>query len=379
MLTNVIAYLHTSFAYQSAAMQLMVGQANFDAQQLHLRETLPITVPANTNTWNVASPPDGIAGGFSTSNYIYRFAAGELATIQRKPHPRGTAADAEEFKPSLIDTNSAYELAKQWLAGMSVDVATLEKFPHHVESMAARLPVAARFPRSAEGTNRAPEHAAPAARQSPGNPPIFRVSWGGRSPVKSAVSSPVQITVEILGSTKQCIGLRIQNPDLLKTPPLQVANADKLLGVPPAPQHYVQELFGGASAFETVARPDRVSAWLLHTDEAGNSSARTPAVALDAGTSAQFSSALTDFNSYSWLEERGGVPGYQAVVRFTKGADNVDFMLSFDSDHLVVTHNQYSAEKDFDAAHTALVRAIKSVFPKDEIVSKFSQLPSQPN
>ncbi len=51
MMTNVIAYLHTTFAYQSAVMQLAVGQANFDAQVLHLRETLPIVVPANTNVW----------------------------------------------------------------------------------------------------------------------------------------------------------------------------------------------------------------------------------------------------------------------------------------------------------------------------------------
>ena len=77
MLTNIIAYLHTTLAYQSAAMQLMVGQANFDAQQLHLQETLPITVPANTNEWHLAMPPDCVTGTLTTPNYFYRFNAGK--------------------------------------------------------------------------------------------------------------------------------------------------------------------------------------------------------------------------------------------------------------------------------------------------------------
>ena len=82
MMTNVIAYLHTTFAYQSAAMHLMVGQANFDAQQLHLKEPLPIVVSANTNDWRVAMPPDGVTGLLVTSNYFYKFSAGRLVSIQ---------------------------------------------------------------------------------------------------------------------------------------------------------------------------------------------------------------------------------------------------------------------------------------------------------
>lgn len=399
MMTNVIAYLHTTFAYQSAAMQLMVGQANFDAQQLHLRETLPITAPANTNAWIVAAPPDGVAGGFATSNYIYRFLAGKLAAIYWKPHPRGTAADAAETQASLIDTNGAYELARQWLSGLSVDVTALEsKYPHHVADLAARPPIARRPVLGA--TNRAPGRAVAAARRASITPPVFRVTWGGRSGRAAAASTPVQVTVEVLGSTKQCIGLRVQNPDLLKAPPLQLTNQDKLLGTPPPPQHFVEEFFGGPAAYGIVARPDRVAAWLVlsradqmdsKSEDCGGCAAeflgmtdqpdrinRTPAVAVDVNTAALLSRTLTDFNSYSWLGENGCRPDYQARLLFTKGADTVQFLLSFECDHLLVSHNGRVAEKDCDGAHAALVGAIKAIFPHDGVIKNLSLSPSQP-
>ena len=37
MMTNVMAMLHTTAAYQAAALQLMVGEANFDAKHFDLK------------------------------------------------------------------------------------------------------------------------------------------------------------------------------------------------------------------------------------------------------------------------------------------------------------------------------------------------------
>src|ERR1039457_4754566 len=150
MMTNVIAYLHTTFAYQSAAMQLMVGQANFAAQQLHLQETLPIVAPADTNTWNVAMPPDGVTGGFATADNIYLFNAGRLARIQQKPRPHGSSTAAADSRPSLIDSDGAYQLATQWLSAISVDVAALDsRYPHTIFQTVSRqapVPIASASP-----------------------------------------------------------------------------------------------------------------------------------------------------------------------------------------------------------------------------------------
>ena len=378
-MTNVITYLHTTFAYQSAAMQLMVGQANFDAQQLQLREPLPIVAPADTNKWNIAMPPDGVTGTLTTSNYIYRFTAGRLLSIQIKSMPHGAA----ELQPSLIDTNGAYQLARQRLEALSVDVSALEsKCPHFVKS-ATDTPVRlyrghslviGSAPKRHEGTNNAIRVGSP----TPSRLPVFRVSWGGLGQRPSSSQTPLQVSMEILGSTKQCLGLSIANPELLKTPPLQVTNTAALLGPLPPPEHFVEEFLGGKTAYDTVARPDHVLVWLLGgpPGDLESKTNRTSAIAVDATTAAAFSRAFTDFNSYSWLEEKGCQPNYGVTVRFTKGTEIVNVAWCYECDHMQVTHNGQSADKDCAAARFTLVRAVQSVFPKDEHIKDLSQLSS---
>ncbi|HEX4349135.1 MAG TPA: hypothetical protein VH251_02045, partial [Verrucomicrobiae bacterium] len=271
MLTNVIAYLHTTLAYQSAVMQLIVGQANFDAQQLHLRETLPIVIPADTNQWSVAMPPYGVTGTLTTSNYVYRFVAGKLASIQMKGLPRGDA----ETQVSLIDTNGAHQLAQQWLTALSVDVPALEsKYPPAIQSASA-MSAAPRRPNNgghrANGTNdigvarrSSPANEATRDRAARNTRPLFYVNWGRtRGTHLAASSSSAQISMEILGSTRECLNLSIFNPALLKASPLQVANAAALLGPPPSPQQLVENFLGGKTAYNTVAQPERVLVWLV--------------------------------------------------------------------------------------------------------------------
>src|ERR1035437_1098237 len=250
-MTNIIAYLHTTLAYQSAAMHLMVGQADFEARQLHLTEPLPIVAPASTNNWTVAMPPDGVTGRLATTNYFYQFQAGKLFSIIKRPLGRGAIPNPAESQPSLIDTNDAYQLATQWLAAISVDVPALEsKYAHSVMQFGARTQ-GIRNRSSASATNNLKS-------------PVFRVTWGGphgRQPGSNRTDTP--ITMEILGSTKQCTGLRIQNLEFLKSPPLLVTNAAALLGTPPPPQHFVEEFLGGKAAYAAVAQPDKVTAWLF--------------------------------------------------------------------------------------------------------------------
>ena len=107
-----------------------------------------------------------------------------------------------------------------------------------------------------------------------------------RSPQAAANGLAMQASVEILGSTKQCLGLRIQNPELLRAPPLQVTNAAALLGTPPPPQHFVEEFLGGPAAYAAVAQPDTVTAWLLTStpDDPDSKTNRTPAVAVNAAS-----------------------------------------------------------------------------------------------
>jgi len=355
MLTNVIAYLHTTLAYQSAAMQLMAGQANLAAQQLHLNEPVPIVVPANTNDWRLAMPPDGVTGILTTSNNIYRFSAGKLLSVQRKVQRHGTA-EATAPSASLIDTNGAYQLARQYLAAISVDVPALEnQYPHTITQLGARPPVR----RRSNATNTVPAHAdAPAAA------PTFRISWGGaENSAHAAPGNKTQVIMDILGSTKQCTGLRIENPDWLKTPPLRVTNAAALLGTPPPPQHFVEQFLGGRAAYETVAKPDRVVASLLKAqgDDPNNKTESVPVMA-NPGTAALLSQTLTDFNSYDWLTDKCGLPDYGVRLRFAKGADTVEILWAADCDHLQATFNGVAAEKRLRSRPREIGSGIQSHF-----------------
>jgi hypothetical protein len=381
MMTNVIAYLHTTFAYQSAVMQLIVGQANFDAQALHLRETLPITVPADTNTWRVALPSEGVTARLITPNYVYQFNAGRLVSIQLKVQPHSPA----DSQPSLIDTNDAYQLARQWLTALSVNVSALDKYPYTVQSSTASTAISNRGPYRIEkprsrfsgadgnrlgATNNMAPHTVARAR-----PPIFRVTWGGghNSQGPAHHTSP-QASVEVLGATKQCLGLHISNPELFTGPPLQVTNAAALLGPLPSPQHFVEGFLGGKAAYDTVAHPDQVLAWLLTSQADGSQTKtnRTPLMAVDGLTGQSVSRALTNFDSYNWLNEKGGVPDYGVGLRFIKGTQTVDILWCAECDHLQVTYNGQSAEKDCDAARPALVRAVQTIFPNDSIIRSLS-------
>src|ERR1035441_10233986 len=282
---------------------------------------------------------------------------GKLVSTQKKTQGRGAAPSPAETQPSLIDTNGAYQLASQWLAAISVDVPALEsKYPHSTMRFGAR-PLGIRS-RTAAVTNVVKS-------------PLFRVTWGNRRgrPAMAAGSS-ILVSMDILGSTRQCTGLRIQNPDLLKCAPLKVTNAAALLGPPPPPQHFVEEFLGGRAAYDCVAKPDKVTAWLLssQTDDPDSKTNRTPAVAVNAMTASLFSKTLTDFNSYSWLEEKNCTPDYGVRLRFTKGAETVEFLLCFECDSLQVQYHPKAGEcqpetKDLDHNATMQIfKALKGIF-----------------
>jgi hypothetical protein len=288
-----------------------------------------------------------------------------LVSILKRAARRGVVANSADNQPSLIDTNGAYHLAAQLLAGISVDVPALErKYQHRVMQLGSRPPS---IRNRATVTNSVKS-------------PIFRVSWGnarGQQSVANGLS--MEASIDILGSTKQCTGLRIQDPELLRTPPLQVTNAAALLGTPPPPQHFVEEFLGGKAAYAAVAQPDAVTAWLLTStpDDPDNKTNRTAAVAVNAQAASLFSKTLTDFNSYSWLEEKSCTPDYGVRLRFSKGAETVEFLLCFECDSLQVMRNGEPVQKDFDPAHAALVRAIQAVFPTDNTMRNL-KLFSQP-
>jgi len=111
----------------------MVGQANFDAQQLHLQETLPITVPPNTNEWHLCH-----AAGWrqparlTTPNLFLPFQRRQIGLHPAQAFGPRLVGQRRKSKYRSLTPNGAYQLARQWLAAISVDVPALGKqIPAH--------------------------------------------------------------------------------------------------------------------------------------------------------------------------------------------------------------------------------------------------------
>jgi hypothetical protein len=378
MTTNILQLLHTTAAYQSAVMQLLVNEANFTAKQLDLKETVPAVVAADTNRWEVDRPPEGIGGSISSSNYSFWFHEGRLRSVDKlswlsKISPPAAGVLELANRPSLLDTNTAYALAKESLASLSIDVAALEK----------KYPPRIFQPR---GKKRGPD-----AQILPGSEnilavPLFMIGWGEEPEIPNLPEQLRQLNrprpnrppsdrspvyVELLGTTRELLELKINDASLFTRPALQLADADKLLGPTPPPKHFVEELVGGPEAFQTIASPDKVEAWLLASDSGHGGfkkKDRTGPLQLKPENAKAFSDALIDFNSYLWNVSKDCIMDPGARLRFTRGKDVVDIWLCYECDMLAIIYGGKTKFTDFDPAHKTLVRALQTAFPKDQVV-----------
>src|SRR5262249_42603224 len=206
---------------------------------------------------------------------------------------------------------------------------------------------------------------------------LFQITWGNSSGARFPPSvSSSDVFVKILGTTKELLALEIRRPTLSKRPLLEVSNARDLLGPTPPPRHFVEELLGGKSAYETISAPDKVQAWLLtslsYARDPREKKDRTGPVELSPALAIVFADVFLNFDSYRWSRARGVakacVVDYGARLRFTRGSDVVDICLCYECDILEVRYKGQSQSEDFDDAHNRLVKSLQAVFPNDRIV-----------
>ena len=160
-------YLHGTLAWRAAMVEQMLVGANWAADQLKLPIKRPIQMTDLVESRAAAAPwmclvgqsepphyPDtvfgthlyntnipresrlraikfGVYGRIDTADFEFVFTQGRLLDVMRLDAPNverySRNLDALIGKPSLIDSNGAYQLATQWLAAVDVDVAALEK------------------------------------------------------------------------------------------------------------------------------------------------------------------------------------------------------------------------------------------------------------
>ena len=119
---------YVSLAYKAVALQLALSEANWTADHLHLPTPHPIKITDLTHA-RVGSPRfKELAVNLETTNFVFVFRINKEATLhmivnKAKNIESFDLYPAWEKMPSLIDSNSAPQLATQWLASIDVDFA----------------------------------------------------------------------------------------------------------------------------------------------------------------------------------------------------------------------------------------------------------------
>jgi hypothetical protein len=378
MPTGTLQYLHTSDAYRATVARLMVDEANFVATALDLPERVPAPGQGNSLEWDIPPVPMGISGCVTSSNYSFAFLNGRLYSVTKHRWLENISPPVRDIlelaqRPSRLDNNGALELAKKWLERIGIDIERLES---------EGSPIVFQIPaRRRDAAGRTLEGVSNNVRV-----PLFQIGWGGNGAPRRILTpqrpgSNSAVLVEILGTTTELIRLQIRAANLSRRPALQLTNAEELLGPVPEPRHFVEELFGGRVAYETIANPDHVQAWLLTSSYAEPSlhqkEDRAGPINLTRTAAKAFSETLLDFDSYSWARARGQQKGciidYGARLRFTRDQDFVDVHLCFECGVIGISYQGHARQEDFDPSYDALVRALQAVFPSDPVVRKLQR------
>jgi hypothetical protein len=124
----------TTPAFQKEALRLVVQEANVVAKELKLHDQLPIT-QSNIVEYFVGPFEYSYAyrriGNITTKNYMYGAEAGDKFSVIADTHEKEKCwsyLDKGYVWPiSRIDTNSAFQLATQWLSAVHMDVAGMNR------------------------------------------------------------------------------------------------------------------------------------------------------------------------------------------------------------------------------------------------------------
>ena len=175
----------------------------------------------------------GIGGRVANTNFEFGFQRGKLRQVTCKRQP-------DASKPSLIDANGAYQLATQWLAAVDIDMAALNKLKWTVNQVKAL-----RFDERGM-TNYV-------------TLPLYAVDFSHihYPPYDDmfAFDGP-QISVGVLGATKELQWLMINDFSLTRRPPMLVTNVLEMIHTPIPPISQMRRWPNGIST-ETNWPPPR--------------------------------------------------------------------------------------------------------------------------
>jgi hypothetical protein len=266
---------HASWAWQEIAIPRMLQEANWAAARLKLPTHYPIQITDIVDCFAGSPSPEvfyssnrfpdtiygahiydsdiprdarmsalqiGIAGRIANTNFEFGFEQGKLCRVTRMSRPAveyyADNLDGLVGKPSLIDTNGAYQLATQWLAAVDIDMAALNKLKWTVNQL----------------------HYKGRGMTNYATLPLYYVDFGnihypadGNIP---AFDKP-QVSVEVLGTTKELQELMIKDLSFSRRPLMLVTNVLEMIRTPVPPIKQMRRWPDGSATNETAPSPPR--------------------------------------------------------------------------------------------------------------------------
>lgn len=122
--------LFVSAAYRYVALALMLAEANHAIEKLEIPGWKQVAA-ADVVSYHVSPPRLSPGGSVDTATHIFGFGRnGQLQFIQMKEPDSNLSLEERHRKwagmKSLVDTNTAYVLASNWLTKLDVDVTKLQ-------------------------------------------------------------------------------------------------------------------------------------------------------------------------------------------------------------------------------------------------------------
>lgn len=216
---NVVSIDHqfSTPQYQRAAAQLVLQEANRVAEEMRLpEEVLPITetnvLALHTYPFGFSYSENSMGGVARTSNYVYMVSKeNKFSGLAVADYDQTCLRLAKTLVPlDQMDTNAAYQLATQWLATVSMDVAGLNRDckPHAaVSAYWSGLGKLGRVPTKAFA-------------------PIYFIWW--TTPENDSSGFGDVAYVELFLPTKKLVQLHVYDPKYILRQPLVFTNLDSL-------------------------------------------------------------------------------------------------------------------------------------------------------
>src|SRR5688572_13623418 len=129
-MSDIISQLHTTPAYEAAVYELLVGEANWVAEQLEFPSRIELKT-ADRDGWTGGAGPHGLHGTVRSADYEFSFLQGAVRALRKidwMARVRPPAGDWSDMagRPSLLDRQGAHELARHWLRRLGIDVQEFE-------------------------------------------------------------------------------------------------------------------------------------------------------------------------------------------------------------------------------------------------------------